>query len=111
MIEDVLMSIATLLPSAPSVGVIPSDQLPLPYLCSGLGAPILGKFTGSLGAITMPLNYSALFIGAMLSNSLLHGIDLPVDHALLQPLLVSMAGMLVGAFCMMWWLRDDNAHA
>ena len=36
----------------------------------------------------MPLNCSALFIGALLSNWLLGGIDLPMDHQLQQPLFI-----------------------
>ena len=110
MLEEVLMSITSLAPNMPAIDALPAGALPIPYLCSILGALILSKFTGRLGNLTMPLNCAALFIGAMLSTSLLSGIDLPVEHGLLQPLFVSLVGMLVGAFLMMFWLQRDNAY-
>ncbi|MBC8036762.1 MAG: hypothetical protein H7X89_06060 [Rhizobiales bacterium] len=94
-----------------SLGELPPEALLLPYLCSVLGALVLGKFTGNLGHLTLPVNCLALFLGAMASTWLLHGIDLPMDHAVHQPLLVSMLGMMAGAFAMMWWLRRDNVHS
>ncbi len=109
MLEEVLMSIASLAPKMPAIDALPADALPIPYLCSILGALILSKFTGRLGNLTVLLNCAALFIGAMLSTSLLSGIDLPVEHGLLQPLFVSLVGMLAGAFTMMFWLQRDNA--
>ena len=109
MLEDVLMSITSLVPSAPVVGALPAEALPIPYLCSILGALILSKFTGKMGNLTVPLNCAVLFIGAMVSTSLLRGIDFPIGHGLLQPLFVSMVGMLGGAFVMMFWLQRDNA--
>ena len=111
MLEDVLMSINSLVPGGSSAASLPPEVLPLPYLCSVLGALVLGRFTGNLGNLTMPLNCAALFIGAMVSTWLLRGIDLPMDHSVQQPLLVSMIGMVAGAFAMMWWLRKDNLHA
>ena len=111
MLEEVLMSITSLAPNMPAIDALPAGALPIPYLCSILGALILSKFTGRLGNLTVPLNCAALFIGAMLSTSLLSGIDLPVEHGLLQPLFVSLVGMLGGAFLMMFWLHPDNAHS
>ncbi|MGH6855094.1 MAG: hypothetical protein ACREDN_06715 [Aestuariivirga sp.] len=111
MLEEILTTIQSLVPTGASGASLPPEALPIPYLCSALGALILGRYTGNFGNLTMPLNYSALFIGAMLSTWALRGIDLPVDHAIYQPLLVSMVGMLGGAFAMMWWLRQDNLHA
>ena len=50
-----------------------------------------------------------LFIGAMLANWLLHGIELPIDRAVHQPLLVSLIGMIAWAPVMMFWLHPDGA--
>jgi hypothetical protein len=110
MLEDVLVDIVSLMPAAPQVAGVPAETLPLSYICSGLGAVILGKFTGTIGSITLPLNYSALFIGAILANWALGGVDLPIDHRLHEPLFFSIVGMLVGAFAMMWWLQGEHAR-
>lgn len=110
MLEDFLVSIGSLVPTGSAMEQLPPDALLLPYLCSILGAMVLGKFTSNLGNLTLVLNCTALFIGASISTWLMRGIDLPMDHAIHQPLLVSMIGMLAGAFAMMWWLRSNNAH-
>src|SRR4051812_41457904 len=112
MLEDLLITINSFIPDGSAMGQqLPPDALPLPYVSSLFGALVLGKFTGNFGNLTMLLNASALFLGAMMSTWLFHGIDLPIDHSLHQPLLVTMIGMLVGAFGMMWWLKGDNLHA
>jgi hypothetical protein len=108
MLEDVLSNIATLIPSGGAQDSLPVDSLPITYLATVLGALVLCRFTGRIGSLTMPLNCSALFIGALLSNWALGGLDLPMDHQLQQPLLISMLGMVAGAFVMMWWVQDDN---
>lgn len=104
------MRIAELVPQTPGGTTIHGEALPLSYICSGAGAYILGKFTGSIGSLTVPLNCSALFIGAITANWLLAGLDLPMDQSLDQPLLVSLLGMLVSAFFMMWWFRAEGTH-
>lgn len=110
MIEELLMRIAELVPQIPGGTTIHGEALPLSYICSGAGAFILGKFTGSIGSLTVPLNCSALFIGAITANWLLAGLDLPMDQSLDQPLLVSLLGMVVSALFMMWWFRAEGAH-
>ncbi len=110
MLEEIITRIAELVPQASGGATIHGDALPLSYVCSGAGAYILGKFTGSIGSLTVPLNCSALFIGAITANWLLAGLDLPMDQNLDQPLLVSILGMLVGAFFMMWWFKAEAAN-
>lgn len=110
MLEEIITRIAELVPQASGGATIHGDALPLSYVCSGAGAYILGKFTGSIGSLTVPLNCSALFIGAITANWLLAGLDLPMDQNLDQPLLVSILGMLVGAFFMMWWFKSEAAN-
>lgn len=108
MIEDLLM---TSLPSASGLfgggsGYVEPEAVSLSTLFSGAGAVILGKFTGSVGALTMPMNYSALFVGALMANWAFRGIHLPIDQHLQQPMLITLGGMLIGAFSMLWWLRS-----
>lgn len=108
MIED-LLTIS--LPSASSLfgggaGYVEPEAVSLSTLFSGAGAVILGKFTGSVGALTMPMNYSALFVGALMANWAFRGLDLPMDQHLQQPMLITLGGMLIGAFSMLWWLRS-----
>ncbi len=91
--------------------VLPPESVSMSSLFSSAGAVILGKFTGSVGGLTMPLNYSAMFIGAIAANWFLGGIDLPMDHALQQPMLITLGGMLIGAFAMLWWMQSDQANA
>ena len=83
------------------------DLLPLTALFALLGGLILTKFTGSFGNLTLPMNMSALFIGAMSSNWVLKNIDLPVGSAIEAPMLVSMIGMTFASMMMLWWLQGD----
>ena len=94
-----------------NTSVLPPESVSMSSLFSGAGAVILGKFTGSVGGLTMPLNYSAMFIGAIVANWFLGGIDLPMDQKLQQPMLITLGGMLIGAFAMLWWMQSDQANA
>ncbi len=112
MLED-LLTIG--LPSASSLlgggaGYVEPEAVSISTLFSGAGAVILGKFTGSVGSLTMPMNYSALFIGALMANWAFRGLDLPIDQQLQQPMLITLGGMLIGAFSMLWWLRSRVVH-
>lgn len=111
MLEDILLRISTIAPRASEFGTMPADSLPLSAVSCGLGALILSKFTGNLGLLTIPVNYSALFIGAVVSNWLLHGLDLPIDKLTAQPLLVNLVGMTIAALAMMCWLQRDGSRA
>ena len=83
------------------------DLLPLTGLFAVIGGVILTKFTGSFGNLTLPMNISALFIGAMTSNWFLKNVDLPVSSTIEAPLMVSMIGMTLASLLMMWWLQGD----
>jgi hypothetical protein len=108
MLEEVLTNIASMIPAPPAPAGLPPETLPMSYLCSGAGALILSKFTGNVGNLTMPVNYSVLLIGALLANWFFAGIDLPIDHQYQQPMLISIGGMLFGAFAMIWWLGTEE---
>jgi uncharacterized membrane protein YhhN len=86
------------------------DLLPLMIMFSVAGGVILSKFTGSIGNLTMPINCSALFIGAMTSNWLMQNVKLPIESTVEAPLVFSMIGMTLASFCMMWWLQRDGLH-
>lgn len=112
MLEDLLM---TGLPSASSLfdggtGHVRPEAMSLSILFSGAGAVILEKFTGSVGALTMPMNYAALFVGALMANWAFSGLHLPMDQQLQQPMLITLGGMLIGSFSMLWWLRCRAAQ-
>ncbi|MBI2718703.1 MAG: hypothetical protein HY245_09495 [Rhizobiales bacterium] len=107
MLEDILLNIQAMIPSAPGQDALPT-VLPFSYVCSGLGALILAKFTGSIGSLTVPVHFSALLIGALSANWLFRGLHLPIDQQLQQPMLVSLLGMLVAAIIMLWWLKPEG---
>jgi hypothetical protein len=88
---------------------LPPESVSMSSLFSGAGAVILGKFTGGVGSLTLPLNYSAMFIGAVVANWFLGGIDLPVEQQIQQPMLITLGGMLLGAFAMMWWIQSEHS--
>lgn len=106
--EDLLYSISSLFGTLKDFDSLSPDLLPLTGLFSGSGALILSKFTGSIGGLTLPINCSALFLGAMGANWLLQNVKLPVEGTVEAPLLISMLGMTVAACAMMWWMQDKS---
>ncbi|MGQ0486156.1 MAG: hypothetical protein ACT4SY_12495 [Hyphomicrobiales bacterium] len=92
------------------LSVLPPESVSMSSLFSGAGTMILGKFTSGVGYLTMPLNYFAMFAGAVAANWLLGGIELPMDQQLQQPLLITLGGMLIGAFAMLWWMHSAHAE-
>ena len=86
------------------------DILPLTGLFALVGGLILTKFTGSIGNLTLPINCSALFIGAMTTNWLFQNIKLPLDSVVEAPMAVSMIGMTIASLCMLWWLQSDSVR-
>jgi hypothetical protein len=83
------------------------DLMPLTALFALIGGVILTKFTGSFGNLTLPMNISALFIGAMSSNWMLKNVKLPVESTIEAPLMVSMIGMTIASLLMIWWIQGD----
>ena len=83
------------------------DLLPLTALFAPPAGVILTKFTGSFGNLTLPMNISALFIGAMSSNWMLKNVKLPVESTIEAPLMVSMIGMTIASLLMIWWIQGD----
>ena len=69
---------------------------------SVIGAIILSRFTGSFGNVTYPLNFAVLFLGAVITNSALRGIDIPVLQHQHQVLMFTVAGMLETSFTFLW---------
>ncbi len=86
------------------------DILPLTGLFALVGGLILSKFTGSIGNLTLPINCSALFIGAMTSNWLMQNFKLPLESSVEAPLAVSMIGMTLAALAMLFWLQGDSVR-
>lgn len=86
------------------------DILPLTGLFALAGGLILSKFTGSIGNLTLPLNCSVLFIGAMIANWLMQNFKLPLESSVEAPMAVSMIGMTLAALSMLWWLQGDSVR-
>lgn len=84
------------------------DMLPLTALFALVGGLILTKFTGSIGSLTLPINFSAMFLGAMGSNWLLQNFKLPLEATIEAPMMISMMGMMAASLGMMWWLQGDS---
>ena len=110
MLEDLLYRIQNLFSIVPSSGggSLAENALPLALLFSAIGALILTRFTGTLGSLTYPLNFSALFVGAMVSNWLMRGLQLQIDAQIQRPLLASLVGMIVAALIMVRWMQGEH---
>jgi hypothetical protein len=84
-------------------------SISLAAIFSGAGSVILGKYTGSVGYLTMPINYCVLFLGALLSNWLFEGVRLPMlDPNMQAPMVFTVAGMTVTALAMMMFVRTEQ---
>jgi hypothetical protein len=83
------------------------EALFMSLLFSAAGAILLAKFTGTIGHLTIPLNFSALFVGAGLANILLAGVDIPAIQYEQEVLVFTLVGMIVGSFTMLWVIRPE----
>lgn len=72
------------------------------------GALLLSRFTGAIGQLTLPMNFSALFIGTALANILLDGIDVPAIQYEQEVLLFTLLGLITGSFAMLWCIRPEH---
>jgi hypothetical protein len=84
---------------------LPPATFSISAIFSGAGAVILGKFTTNLGALTLPLNYVGLFVGALLANCWFGGIQLPLAGDFQAPIIFALAGMSFTGVAMMALLR------
>jgi hypothetical protein len=78
-------------------------------LFSAAGALLLSRFTGAIGQLTLPMNFSALFIGTALANILLDGIDVPAIQYEQEVLLFTLVGLITGSFAMLWCIRPEHS--
>ena len=81
------------------------EALMMSVLFSAAGAVVLSKFTGSLGHLTIPLNFSALFVGTVITNTLLDGIDIPTIQYQQEIVLFTVLGLICGSFGLLWCVR------
>ena len=86
-----------------------NEALLMSLLFSAGGSLLLAKFTGTIGHLTYPLNFSALFIGAGLANILLAGIDIPTIQYQQEVLLFTILGLITGSFAMLWCVRPERS--
>ena len=85
-----------------------SEALMMSVLFSAAGAVVLSKFTGSLGHLTIPLNFSALFVGTVITNTLLDGIDIPTIQYQQEIVLFTVLGLICGSFGLLWCVRPAS---
>ena len=86
-----------------------NDALLMSVLFSAAGSVLLAKFTGTIGHLTIPLNFSALFIGTGLANILLDGIDIPAIQYEQEVMLFTLIGLILGSFTMLWFIRPEHS--
>ena len=86
-----------------------NEALLMSLLFSAAGALLLAKFTGKIGHLTLPLNFSALFIGAGFTNILLAGFDIPTIQYQQEVLLFTILGLITGSFGMLWCVRPERS--
>jgi hypothetical protein len=84
------------------------EALMMSVLFSAAGAVVLSKFTGSLGHLTIPLNFSALFVGTVITNTLLDGIDIPTIQYQQEIVLFTVLGLICGSFGLLWCVRPAS---
>ncbi len=108
MLEQILFGIQSWIPAAGDFGQVSSEELPLAIICCLLGSLILTRYTGTLGNLTLAVNFSALFIGVVTANWLFHGIDMQIDKVVAQPVIISVIGMTLASLIMMGWLQRDG---
>jgi hypothetical protein len=84
---------------------LPPRTLSVAAIFAGICAVILCKFTGKLGALTLPLNYIALLVGALAANRVLDGISVPLAGELQAPIVYALSGMCIAGVMMMALLR------
>ncbi len=75
-----------------------------------VGSAILAKFTGTIGNLTIPLNFSALFVGAFLANWFLKGYDVPTILYQQELLLFTIVGMTISSFVVLWFASPANTR-
>ena len=86
-----------------------NEALFMSLVFSAAGSILLAKFTGTIGHLTIPLNFSALFIGAGFTNLVLDGIDIPAIQYQQEVLLFTILGLITGSFAMLWCVRPERS--
>jgi hypothetical protein len=89
------------------IGLHP-DALVIAAICAGLGTLILSRHTYQLGFVTYPLNFCALFAGAVAANLLMQDVRLPVDSMMERLLIISIGGMVIASLVIMLLMPKDR---
>ena len=86
-----------------------NEALLMSVIFSAAGTILLSQYTGTIGHLTIALNFSALFIGAGFTNIILAGVDIPAIHYQQEILLYTIIGLIIGSFAMLWLVRPERA--
>jgi hypothetical protein len=84
------------------------EALLMSVLFSAAGSLLLGRYTGTIGNLTVPLNFSALFIGTGLTNILLAGVDIPAIHYQQEIMLFTLLGLITSSFAVLWCVKPER---
>ncbi len=104
-----VMDVFSFMPDVASLLHMDTEKVSIAAVFSGAGSVILGKFTDSVGYLTMPMNYCALFGGALVSNWAFQNVRMPMLDATLQtPIVLTVAGMTVTALAVMLFARKEQ---
>jgi hypothetical protein len=97
------------MPDTAEILALSPEKVSIAAIFSGAGSVILGKFTGSVGYLTLPMNYCALFFGAVMGNWALSGVRIPMLDATFQtPMLFAVAGMIVTALAVLMFTKTEQ---
>jgi hypothetical protein len=79
-----------------------SGRFWIALICALGGAYLLSQKTGDSGPFNFPVNLVALFLGAVLTNWFAGGIELPLEHRVVSPTIMSLTGMCLVALSIIW---------
>jgi hypothetical protein len=79
---------------------LPSIAVAICVVFAGIGTVLLNNYTAK-SSITTVMNGLILFVGALVGNLLLRGIELPLDPERQAPIVFAMAGMIPAALLML----------
>lgn len=82
-------------------GSIGPSALPIAAVCALFGTLMIARHVDSRGVFSFLLNYTLLLMGALVCNLLGSGLIESLRNRMLEPILLSVAGMTVSALILL----------